>query len=296
MPRMTFSSDNKVNQREDFPRLKLEQTGEKARIWCPEAPLAEYVHNLRMPKIDANTGKQAYRTEKDKDGNDKQIPEWDFVSRPLCLGQASILEENGLDPKHCPACRAAQKTADMVDAPVRRFAMHVVRYSTKTDGTPTKPLQASVNVYSFTDFMFNKLVDIAQEFPGGLSAIDLVLTLKTAKFQQYDIMGSPNSLRNDPKVAALLDEVYKENQAKDLAAFCGMSKKKEFVEADILKITTRWDMILGRGGAATTTEAENLSEGLEDLLGSSDSTPAAAPAPAVKQADNEGVDFNSLFD
>lgn len=296
MPRMTFASENKVNQREDFPRLKIDgNVGDKARIWCPELPVAEYVHNLRMPKIDANTGKQAFKTEKDKDGNDRQVPEWDFVSRPLCLGQASILEESGLDPKHCPACREAQKS-DMIDSPVRRFAMHVVRYTTKNDGTAIKPLQAQVNIYSFTDFMFNKLVDVANEFGGDLSAIDLVLTLKTKLYQQYDIMASPNSWRKDEKVAALVDEIYKENQAKDLAAFCGMNKKTEFVAGDVQKVIERWNMVLGRGTTATVVEAENLTEGLEGLL--ADSGPVVATAPkavAAPKGDVEVSDFNDLF-
>lgn len=296
MPRMTFSSDNKANKREDFPKLKIDgNTGDKARIWCPEDPVAEYTHNLRMPKIDASTGKQAFRIETDsKTGEPRKIDEWDFVSRPLCLGLASVLEESGLDPKHCPACREAVKN-DAVDGPVRRYAMHVVRYSTKTDGTPTKPLQASVNVWAFTDFMFDKLVDISTEF-GGLNKIDLVLTLKTKVYQQYDLMGSPNTLRNDAKVADLLDEVFKENQAKDLATFCGMTKKADQIQMDIEKIKARWEMVLGRNSAVTTAEAENLSEGLENLLGDTNETPAAVvAAKETKKDEPEVANFDDLF-
>lgn len=296
MPRMTFSTDNKVNQREDFPKLKIDgNVGDKARIWCPELPVAEFVHNIRMPKIDANTGKQAYRTEKDRSGEDRQIPEWDFVSRPLCLGQLSALEENGADPKHCPACRETVKS-DMVDPPVRRFAMHVVRYSTKTDGAATKPLQASVSVWSFTDFMFTKLIDIAGEFGGDLSSVDLVLTLKTKQFQQYDIMASPNSWRNDAKVAALLDEVFQENQAKDLAGFCGMTKKRDQIEMDIEKVKNRWDLVRGQGAPSLDAEPASLAEGLDGLLGGSSDKPAAVKEEPKKDAPSEAVDFGSLFD
>lgn len=294
MPRMSFSSTNKVNQRDDFPKLKLEQD-EKARIWCPEEPVAEWVHNLKMPKIDPMTGKQALKPGQDKDGNDKQVPEFDFVSRPLCLGDVTTLEENqGLDPKRCPACREAAKS-DMVDRPVRRFAMHVIRYGMNNSGQPQKPLQAAAHVWGFTDFNFGKLVDIAMEY-GDLSELDLVLTCKNKLFQQYDLMASPKTWRQDDKMRDLTDEVYKENQAKDLSAFCGMTKKKDMIELDIDKIKERWDAVRGRSNASNAlaaAETSTLTEGLDGLL----DTPAATTVVKEEKKSNEGeaVDFDALF-
>lgn len=296
MPRLEFSSNNRAEQNESFPKLKLEQD-EKGRIWCPENPIMEYVHNLRMPKIGPD-GLAAYKTEKDKNGNEQQKQEFDFVGRPICLGDPSILEDNGLDPKNCPACREASKS-DYVDKPVRRFAMHVVQYNTMPNGKMTTPFGGSVKIWSFTDFVFGKLVDLVDEY-GPLRDLDLALTCKSKMFQQYDMIANPGKVwwKENDQTKALIEQIYAENQAKDLASYCGRKTKREFMEGDIAKIKQRYDQIMGRSAPAMAPEVDTpaLSEGLEDLLGGSASKPAAkAEEKPAATNDSDAVDFNSLF-
>lgn len=291
MPRLEFKSTNLAEQRDDFPKLKLEQ-GEKARINCPENPHAEFVHNLRMPKIGPD-GQAVY--EKDKNGNEKQ--QFDFVGRPICLGDINALEDQGMDPKNCPACREAKKS-EYVDAPVRRFAMHVIQYNTTASGAPAKPFGASTKVWSFTDHVFTKLVNMVNEY-GPLSELDIALECTNKLFQQYEMSANPIKVwkNESDKTRELVAEVLENNQASDLSSFCGRKTKREFMEGDIVKIKQRWDQLAGRGAPslAAEVEAPSLGEGLEDLLGgSSESKPAEAPAR--KKDDAEAVDFSTFFD
>lgn len=294
MPRLSFTASNRTEQNESFPKLKLNQD-EKGRIWCPENPVVEYVHNLRMPKIGPD-GAAVYKTERDKNGNEQQKQEFDFVGRPICLGDEGILEDNGLDPKNCPACREAVKS-DYVDAPVRRFAMHVVQYNTQPSGKMMTPFGGSVKIWSFTDFVFNKLVDIAEEY-GPLAELDLALTCKSAMFQQYEMIANPNKVwwKESDETQALVEQIYKENQAQDLASYCGRKTKREFMEGDIVKIKQRYDQLMGRSAPVldAPVEAPSLGEGLNDLLGGSDSKPVETK-PAATKNDEEAVDFSSLF-
>lgn len=292
MPRLAFKSDNRTEQNDSFPKLKLDQD-EKARIWCPEDPIVEYVHNLRMPKIGPD-GQAVYKTEKDKNGNEQQKQEFDFVGRPICLGDANTLEDNGLDPKNCPACREAMKS-DYVDKPVRRFAMHVVQYNTQPNGKATTPFGGAVKIWSFTDFVFNKLIDIVDEY-APLSELDLALTCKSKTFQQYEMIANPNKVwfKESEATEALMKQIYAENQAKDLASYCGRVTKREFVEGDIIKIKQRWDQLSGRTSPSLASEvdAPSLGEGLDDLLGGSKPT---AKQEKPSQANTDAVDFNDLF-
>lgn len=289
MPRLEFKSTNLAEQREDFPKLKLDQ-GEVARITCPENPHVEFVHNLRMPTIGPD-GRAVY--EKDRQGNDKQ--KFDFVGRPICLGDVSILEDQGLDPKNCPVCREAKKS-DYVDAPVRRFAMHVIQYNTKADGTPSKPFGAAVKVWSFTDHVFTKLVGMVNEY-APLRELDIALECTNKLFQQYEMKANPMKVwwKQDKDSENLINEVYENNQAKDLAGFCGRTTKREFMEGDIVKIKQRWDQLSGRSAPSLATEvdAPSLGEGLNDLLGGSTKPAAKDEKPAAIQ--EEAVDFNAFF-
>lgn len=290
MPRLEFKSTNLAEQRDDFPKLKLEQ-GEKARINCPENPHVEYVHNLRMPKIGPD-GAAVYT--KDKNGNDKQ--EFDFVGRPICLGDLNALEDQGMDPKNCPACREAKKS-EYVEAPVRRFAMHVIQYNTTASGAPAKPFGASTKVWSFTDHVFTKLVNMVNEY-GDLDGLDIALECTNKLFQQYEMSANPVKVwkNESDKTRELVAEVYENNQAQDLASFCGRKTKREFMEGDIAKIKQRYDQLMGRSAPdlAPEIEAPSLGEGLDDLLGGSASKPAEAK-PAAKNDDAEAVNFDDLF-
>ena len=91
MGRVGFKAENKVaTTNYDYPKLKL-KVGERARIMVGlEDPIVEYVHTLRKPQI--VNGVPQMTTEKTRAGQEYQTNVMDFVSRPLCLGDKTILD------------------------------------------------------------------------------------------------------------------------------------------------------------------------------------------------------------
>lgn len=173
MQRVAFDQKNKKLSPLDYPKLKLERN-QSARILCIEEPVAGYVHTLRAPVIVNGVPKMVMA--KGRDNSEYETYAMDFIGRPLCLGDPGILEDKGVDPKNCPACKLSAES-DMVKAPERRFAMHVIRYAIRaTSGSfdVATPFSVSVVVWSFPDMIFNKLADIATEW-GDLKQHDLLL-------------------------------------------------------------------------------------------------------------------------
>jgi hypothetical protein len=259
--RVTFEEKNKTTTSSDYPRLKLEK-GEKARIVCLENPEAAFVHTLRAPKL--INGMPKMITRERQNGETFEDYDQDFIGRPICLGDEGILEERGSDPKNCPICKMASE-GDMAQSPQRRFAMHVFKYATRTGTTEIiEPFSGQLVVWSFTDKIFGKLVDFATEW-GNLQA-------------------SPDR-RNYVAV------MFRENQTKDLASFCGRRQDRRYLEEDLDKVRQRWAIISGRGTGtpqpdpAVAAEAPTLAEGLGDLL--SQQADTSLPSREVQQGPSD---------
>src|SRR5687768_3867077 len=188
MAKMSFTTTNKANDQETFPRLKLAQD-ESARIAVFEEPEVGFVHNIRKPKL-VNAVVQ-YKTVKGKDGSTSQEMDYDFVSNPICLGNFDVLQDRGIDPKNCPACKAASDAPDMFQKPKRRYVLHVFQYNTNGTTQPTKSFQGSVKVWAFTDQKFNELIDLIEEAEGDPSAIDIMLgPCENAMYQKFKMVPS----------------------------------------------------------------------------------------------------------
>lgn len=287
MPRVEFKSENKVaTTNYDYPKLKL-KNGERARILLLEDPVVEYVHTLRKPQV-INGVPQMF-TDKRKDGTEFETNKMDFLSRPICLGDATLLADKGSDPKNCPMCKLAQTNPDFTSAPQRRYAMHVIRYRTK-GGTSdiVTPFSVETLVWSFTDKTFNKIIDFKEEWE-DLRKHDLLLGPCTNEtFQQYDISVSAKAawLEDDErrKLTAL---TFKENQIPDLTIACGSVKEKRWIDEDISVILAAWTEVNG-AESKVTPDSASLDSDLSDLLGGgdtekwSDSAPEADPADAEK--------------
>jgi hypothetical protein len=296
MAKMAFSSENKKNT-ETFPKLKLTQN-ETARIAIFELPEVGFVHNLRAPKM--VNGEVLYKSGKDG----KEEMDFDFVSNPICLGDFEVLEDRGIDPKNCPACKAAQADPDMFQKPKRRFAMHVFQYATNGTSKPTKSFQGEVKVWSFTDQKYGEIADLAEEAPGGdIKNVDLILgPCENQMFQKYKIIASTQVKHSESEATeAAFAEIIEENKAPSLDPYLGrVVKKLEYLEDDLDKVRTKWRQARGlsnEGNNDNLVGAErNLDAGLAGLL--DDDTKTEAPKPAVKTPDtsNDGpVDFDALL-
>lgn len=266
MPRVDFAPENKVaTVNYDFPKLKL-KLGELARIMAGlESPVMEYVHTLRKPEI--INGVPTMVTEKRKNGSEYLTNKMIFVSSSLCLGDATILGEQGSDPKHCPVCKLAKERPDVAQPPRRRYAMHVIRYRTKSGTTNlANPFNVELLVWSFSDTIFNKLVDFKTEWE-DLRRHDLLLgPCKSENFQQFDItVAQKAEWIETPDRKKVVIETFKENQVPDLTIALGSPKKVEWLEQDINTVLEAWAEV---NGAVAATTSVSLDDDLNNLLDS----------------------------
>ncbi len=290
MPQIDFAPENKISKNVEYDRLKLKKD-EKARILFVERPTYAWVHTLRAPKI---IDGEAVKVWKDGRKGDKYLDyDLDFISRPLCLGDYGTLADKGVDAEHCPACKAASEN-DQVPAPERRFAANVIRYATARDGRLLKPFQCSCVVWSFTENIYAKLVDIAAE-QGDIIGKDLVIgPCISENFQKYEnYLPSDKTAANiDQATRALVDEVYQLNRIEDLEVACGRRVERKWMDNDLKQVADRWAVAKGTTAApsiADTPDPRTLSDEMNALLATTptddpwagmDATPAASAAEA----------------
>lgn len=284
MGRVGFKAENKVaTTNYDYPKLKL-KVGERARIMVGlEDPIVEYVHTLRKPQI--INGVPQMETVKSRSGAESQANVMDFVSRPLCIGDKTILDDKGSDPKNCPMCKLAQEHPDYTKPPQRRYAMHVIRYRTKGGTTEVAtPFSVETLVWAFTDTVFNKIVDAAEEF-GDLRKHDLLLGPCQAPehFQKFDISPAAKAAwLESAERKQLTVQTFKENQIPDLTIAAGSAKQKQWIEEDIQSIKDAWAEVSGASADVDVdldTDLGSLLDGDTDAEGWS--TPAAAKEAGV---------------
>lgn len=287
MPQIDWTPEFKRNASIEFDRLKL-KVGERARIVCLEKPTFTWVHTLRAPKI--VDGRATKIIKRRKDGTEFADWDMDFVGRPQCLGDHGILADDSIDPKNCPLCARA-KESEEIQQPDRRFAMNIIKYSTKADGTPVSPFGCTSQVWTFTEGVYNKLYGIAQEH-GGLVGVDLMLGPCEAPeaFQKFAITGGAKNIwESDDAIKRTVIETHKNNKLEvgDLETACGRKVELRWLKDDIDKIRNRWRTAHGDTEASPTAaqDVQNLKGELDNLLAP---PPAKAEEPPVKVASQLG--------
>jgi hypothetical protein len=270
MPKVTFSNELKKNDTNyNFPKMKLDQ-GEKARIVCLGDPHFEYQHRLQAPIVD-DAGVPVMTTDRDRNGREFPVNEMQFKSTPLCLGEPDVLDDKGSDPKNCPMCEMARSHPDWVKPPVRRWAMNIIKYKTKANNFDlVSPFSVEAEVWSFTDRIFNKLVDFQNEH-GDLKKKDLLLgPCENKMYQKFDIASSSKAewLSSDDNKARTR-ETFREQALEDLSIACGSRKPKNFVVQDLEDIEFAWGKVAQYNGDADVPDVEtkgSLSDGLADIF------------------------------
>jgi hypothetical protein len=272
MPEIDFDPKFKKTSSEalEFDRLKLKKD-EKARIALLERPTFAYVHTLRAPKI-AN-GRAVKVEKKTRKGDTYVDYDMDFVGRPLCLGDLGILADKGVDPDNCPACKRSTAT-DEITPPDRRFAMNVIRYAMRANGQLVQPFACSCVVWSFTEGIYNRLVDIAQEH-GALVGRDLLLGPCTDEgYQKYEIQAGSQALwQQSEQLTKLVRDTFEQNRVAELERACGRKAEARWMLKDVDSIAERWRTARGEKdgtesvGASVGAGAGSLTDGLADLLG-----------------------------
>lgn len=265
MPRIPIDADNKQASALDFPRLKF-VAGERARIVCLEDPLFEYIHDLRAPTI--IDGRPVMETVTNRDGQAESRMKFDFIGRPICLGDVGTLIDKGADTVHCPVCEMA-KTSDVVSNPVRRFAMHVIKYGTVPGGFDLRaPFVVETVVWAFNDTTFNKLADFRSEW-GDLHTHDLMLGPCTnVQFQKIDIaVASRAAWLSNEETKRFTAQTFKGSQAPDLSVFCGRRSDRAFLLQDLARVAERSRLAFGTPGSVDPALAVvGAGVGVDDLL------------------------------
>lgn len=273
MPRFEFKSENVKKNLYDFPKLRLKKN-EIARIVLLEDPEGNYTHNLRKPKL--VNGIPETEMKNRRDGSQYEDFKYDFVSNVICLGDFATLEANGSDPKNCPACLEASRS-DRVQAPKRRFAMHVIQYGTKPGTSDVStPYSVKPVIWAYTDKVFGQLFQIKEEW-GDLRKRDLILKCTIEPFQTYEItVASKAAWMEDKERMQLTAQAFKENRAEKLEVFVGTQKERKYLEMDLQQIHEAYNIAEGTAHQSSADAALNgvgsLSEGLDDLLSSSTET------------------------
>lgn len=269
MPQMKFTTENKkASVNYDYPKMKL-KNGERARIAVLQEPEVQYVHNFRKPVIEA--GRPKMETAKRRDNSEYQTNVMKFIRNPICRGDFSKLEDAGIDPVNCPACKMAKEHPDWMAAPKRRFAMHVLRYRTKSGSfAVADPFAVETLVWSFTDRVFGKLVEYGEEV-GDLKNADLLLgPCENEGFQKFDItIGTKAEWQADDETRKLSARTLKGGLIPDLNVAIGNSQTEAYMKTDLEEIQEAWVAVQGN---VREESSGSLSDGLGDLF---DSKPAS---------------------
>ena len=298
MGRTTFDPKNQRVDPSKFPKIKLERDQSARIMLVDKAPMEEWVHTLRAPKI--LNGVPQTEVRRRRDGSEFTDYVREYISRTVCLGDPGILEEKGVDRKNCPICAMAD--SEMTQPPERRFAQHVIEYATKQGSTEiATPFQVSLKVWAYTERTFDKLVGFATEW-GDLQKHDLLLGPCTnPTYQQYDINISPKAewLASDER-KKLVADTYKENKISDndLSDFCGKRRQRKYIDEDLANIKQRWAIVNAGQDAASGPDSamESLDEGLEDLLTSQTGMASEPSVQEVGSALDMGVTDEPPFE
>lgn len=285
MPKISFSADNKVKTFNDYPKLKFNEKGERARVVVLDGePYAEWVHTLRAPVI--INGEVQMESVKDKQGNVTERPKMDFIGQHICFGNPQKLAEAPhKDPANCPTCAAGNET-EAVEAPRRRMAVHIVRYKTQPGSyKPQEPFQAELLAWVFGEKVFDSLVGIIEEH-GDLRQKDLLLECSNKMFQNVEIQigGSAAWLATEEN-KQFVQRLYAENKSDDLTTLLARKVTRQQAEEDIAKVKLRHAQAFGgttegAGSAPSQSEAASTVNLDEILTGGSDAgqnTPEASP-------------------
>lgn len=303
---LSFSEDNVKKRPFDFPKLKL-ANGETARLTIVESPYSEYVHSIQKPVLD-ESNRLIMQTKERKDGTEYQVPKLTFVSNPICLGDREVLEKEGIDPDNCIVCARAKDDFRLY-APKRRFAMHVIRTNTVPGKFDPNGTGQQLLIWAFTDQIFNKIVEINNDFP--LNAHDLKLGPCTdANFQKADLAAAKDTAVTPEIRDALFVE---KNKSEDPTVFCGQRKSEARIQDDLNSVDAVY--ALAKGEEGSDISVRDLSQGISSILEESAgdglptvsaeaSVPAtsvediapSAPAPEEKKPSAGGSSLDDLFD
>lgn len=255
MPKGTFDDTLKsAPEVEPFAYLEVKNQGQLARLFIPrDEGTWEWVHTLRAPILDINN-LPVIEVKKRKDNTTYTAFVDDFVAQRICLGDPDVLKERGLDPDHCPMCKAA---ADGLKGamPERRFALVVVRYATQGEGQLRNPPSADVLIWKLSQKMYNalqgqradirELREMEQDAPCEWNMADIVIECTSPEFHRTEFRAPKRSgYHTHAPIKAYIDALLADpaNLPTDdqLRLACARPGVYAYMKADAEKAMKRW--------------------------------------------------------
>lgn len=307
-----FSKENKgkVDSALDFPRLKLEKKGEKAR--------------LAIFGIGKNESGKAELVLPSPEGGyyfDLRIPghEREYVGSFECLAPEAAKQAGEFDADACPHCEAVlggKISEEVMRKRTRKMVLPVIRYKTNpTSSELVVPHSVEAVAWRFGDRYFNVLVDEHNKWESskGLLGHDITLTCEAVQYQNFTISVEPEAAyAADRDLGKLVVETFI-NQTSTLENGLSRVLGSKLNAVDLarkIKETVEGAAQLGIGGPIADTiptvdpaTIENLAA---DLLGETTDVevvqatavtseePAEVTTPAAPEAEAE-LNFDDFF-
>lgn len=293
MPRITFTQEvGPTKSASAFPKLKL-ANGETARIVCLEEPVMAYVHTLEKPMI--RNGEAVMEKKKRKDGQEYTKNAMKYVSSFLCLGDEDVMAERGVDPENCPACKASTRS-DEVKAPKPKYAMNILRYSTKPGSAEvSSPFNVQVEAWVFSNQQFSQIRKLALE-GWKLQEHDLILgPCQDETYQRFEVVLSQQAhwmVTEDNKKRSLV--TFKENKASDgdLETLCARKVERKYIEQDLEQVHDAWLQLSG----VPTGPVDKILQTTDSVQIAEDSVANFNTAPATASTSSKSTEVELDFD
>ena len=179
--------------------------------------------------------------------NGRKVPQWSresFAGTFICLGdfETVLASPSYGDPTNCPACKAMNSGARLIERPKRTFALNVVRYATQKRSTDLRNKNVENQVWRHADVRKSEpILQAAREKP--LTEIDFLIEADNSDWKKYQIqpsLGEP-AFKKDSALEANMQNAY-ENQFSEevLTDACGRSLTTEALAAEIHRLEAEY--------------------------------------------------------
>jgi len=175
--------------------------------------------------------------------NGRKVPEWSresFAGTYICLGdfETVMASPSYGDPVNCPACKAMNAGARLIERPKRTFAMNVVRYATQKRSTELRNNNVENQVWRHADVRkIEPILQAAREKP--LNEIDFLIEADNSDWKKYQIqpsLGDPLFTKSEELKSNMKNAYDNQFSTEVLTDACGRKLTNEALAAEIHRL------------------------------------------------------------
>ncbi len=208
--------------------------------------------------------------------NGRMVPEWSqdsYAGSAHCLGDQERVNSQPRfgDPTNCPACAAMNTNPKLVERPKPKYALNIIRYSTKPNSYNLRNDDVEVQVWVHGDKKKLKpLQEVAEE--KALHLVDFKVEDEGTQYKSQAItpkMGDASYVGNEDfkknVKKALADDLYTEDQLMDA---CGDRLTYEELEMKIKTLAQEYAGPDSSPSRSRSTDNEDTDELAKVSVGS----------------------------